>query len=161
MSTAIKCMPAMSEAMKKQCEEEFRRLCREKGVPYTTQRRAVLQAVLELGNHPTAEEVCSSAIVRNAGVSRATVYRALESLARLGAVIKVGHGGSAIRYDGRIELHHHLVCLRCNAITDIASAGLDSTPVPDTTEFGFCVRDFRVQLSGLCRRCRTDNPKLH
>ncbi len=159
MSTAIKCIPEMSEGLKKHHEEEFRRLCREKGVPYTTQRRAVLQAVLELGTHPTAEEVCSSAAVRGARVSRATVYRTLENLAQMGAILKVGHCRSAVRYDGRVELHHHLVCLRCNAITDIASAGLDETPIPDTAEFGFVVKDFRVQLSGLCRRCQTHKSK--
>ncbi len=135
-------------------------MCREQRVPYTAQRRAVLRAVLELGTHPTAEEVCSSAAVRSACVSRATVYRTLESLARMRAILKVGHGGSAVRYDGRIAMHHHLVCLRCNAIIDIAGAGLDATSLPDTAAFGFVVKDFRVQLSGLCRRCKSDNPKI-
>ena len=152
-------VPAMSGQEKKHRVEEFRQLCRRKGVPFTVQRSVVLRTVLDLSSHPTAEEIYSCAAVREAGVSRATVYRTLENLSQLGAIIKVGHGGSAVRYDGRVALHHHLVCLRCNTIMDIISAELDAAPIPDTAEFGFVVKDFRVQLSGLCRRCLTDKNK--
>jgi Fe2+ or Zn2+ uptake regulation protein len=151
----MKCVPAMSMAMKKQCEEEFRLLCREKRVPLTSQRKAVLLAVLELGSHPTAEEVHRYAASHRAGVSRATAYRTLESLAQLGAVLKIDSGG-AIRYDGRIGLHHHFVCLRCNSITDFASVELDAMPIPDIGNLGFVIKDFRVQMSGLCRSCLND-----
>ena len=154
-------VPAMSGVLKRQYEEQFRQRCRQKGVPFTAQRRAVLRAVLELGSHPTAGEVYASAVVRRARVSRATVYRTLENLARLGSVIKVGHGGCSIRYDGRIELHHHLVCLACNTIMDIASTQLDGIPLPDAGKLGFEVKDFRVQLNGLCQHCSTDKDKLH
>jgi Fur family transcriptional regulator, peroxide stress response regulator len=155
----MKRAPAMSKAAIKQHEEEFRRLCREKSIPFTPQRRIVLQAVLELGSHPTADEVYASPIVRKAGVSRATVYRNLENLAQLGAIIKVSHMGAAIRYDGQRELHHHFVCLRCNKITDIAGAKLDAIPMPNAGDLGFVVKDFRVQVSGLCRNCLTDKTK--
>jgi Fe2+ or Zn2+ uptake regulation protein len=151
--------PAMSEQKKRRRIEEFRQLCREKGVPFTLQRRVVLQTVLGLSSHPTADEIHSSAAVRGASVARATVYRTLENLVQMGAITKVGHGGSAIRYDGRIELHHHLVCLRCNAVMDIASTGLNAIPMPDTSALGFVVKDCRVQWCGLCRRCQINKNK--
>jgi Fur family peroxide stress response transcriptional regulator len=149
----------MSDGIKKHRLEEFRRRCWEQGVPLTMQRRVVLQSVLELSSHPTADDIYSSPKVRSAGVSRATVYRTLENLVQLGAIIKVGHAGNANRYDGRIELHHHLVCLRCNTVIDIANSGLDAVPIPDTSALGFVVKDFRVQLCGLCRHCQTENEK--
>jgi len=146
--------PPLSERTKKRRMEELQRRCRERKVPLTTQRRAVLQAVLELDCHPTADEVHSSPAVRRAGISRATVYRTLEGLVQLGAISKACHPGGVVRYDARIDLHHHLVCLRCDAVMDIADAGLDALTIPDTSAFGFEVKDFRVQLRGLCRRCR-------
>jgi Fur family transcriptional regulator, peroxide stress response regulator len=152
----MKLVPAMSKAMKKQCEEEFRLLCREKRVPLTSQRIAVLRALLELGSHPTAEEVCRYTESRRSGVSRATVYRTLESLTQLGAILKIDAGGGAIRYDGRVGLHHHFVCLRCNEVTDIASAEMDAIAIPDIGNLGIVVKDFRVQMSGLCRSCLND-----
>jgi Fe2+ or Zn2+ uptake regulation protein len=60
-----------------------------------------------------------------------------------------------VRYDGRIERHHHLICLQCDAVVDIAAPELDALPLPDTSAFGFEVQQHRVQLRGLCRRCRT------
>ena len=134
--------------------DEFRRLSREQGLPLTEQRLLVLEAVLDLENHPTADAVHEAVARRDPGVSRATVYRALESLARIGVITKACHPGKAVRYDSRTEIHHHLVCLRCDEVMDITDTRLDGLPVPDTCRLGFEISDYRVQLRGICRRCR-------
>jgi len=133
--------------------DEFRRLCREQGEPLTEQRLLVLEAVLDLDEHPTADQVHEAVARRAPGVSRATVYRALESLARIGVVVKASHAGRAVRYDGRTETHHHMVCLRCDAVIDFTDERLDALPVPDTSPLGFEVSGVQVQLRGICRRC--------
>ena len=71
--------------------DAFRRLCREQGLPLTEQRMTVLEVVLDLDNHPTADQVHEAVARRDPGVSRATVYRALESLARIGVITKACH----------------------------------------------------------------------
>ena len=134
--------------------DDFRRLCREQGLPLTEKRMVVLEVVLDLDNHPTADQVHEAVARRDPGVSRATVYRALESLARIGVITKACHPGKAVRYDSRTEIHHHLVCLRCDDVIDITDERLDAVPVPDTSRLGFEISDFRVQLRGICRRCR-------
>jgi Fe2+ or Zn2+ uptake regulation protein len=72
----------------------------------------------------------------------------------MGLITKVSHPGSVVRYDNRIEVHHHLVCQRCDDVVDISDNRLDALPVPDTSAFGFEVLDLSVQLRGVCRRCR-------
>jgi Fur family peroxide stress response transcriptional regulator len=139
--------------------ESYRRLCRERGLVFTAQRRAILEAVLELDSHPRAEQVHATLTRRRLRASRATVFRTLESLARLGIITKACHPGSAVRYDWRTERHHHLVCLRCDRVIDIADARLDALPVPDTRRFGFVVSDFKVQLRGICKECREQEDK--
>jgi Fe2+ or Zn2+ uptake regulation protein len=139
---------------KKRRVEEFRQRCRERGIPLTTQRSVVLEAVLDLDCHPTADQVYGSPAVRKSRISRATVYRTLESLVRLGLITKACHPGGVVRYDGRTGMHHHLICLHCDAVVDIADSRLDRLPMPDTSVFGYEIQDFRVQLRGLCRRCR-------
>jgi Fur family transcriptional regulator, peroxide stress response regulator len=134
--------------------EDFERHCRDRGMPRTKQRRVILKAVLDLDCHPTADEVHASPEVRRARISRATVYRTLESLASMGFITKACHPGGVVRYDGRIEMHHHLICLRCEAVIDIADPQLDALHVPETAVFGFRVEDFRVQLRGVCRVCQ-------
>jgi len=133
--------------------ERYRALCRAQGIPCTRQRLAILEAVLTRKNHPTADEVHATVTRRLRSVSRPTVYRVLEELVQMGLIGKACHPGKAVRYDRRTDLHHHLVCLRCNSMIDISDPHLDAVQVPDTRKYGFKVRDFRVQLRGLCKQC--------
>ena len=87
-------------------------------------------------------------------ISRATVHRNLETLSQMGVITKTCHPGAVARYDARVDIHHHLICLRCNSIVDIDDENLSSLTIPDTSAFGFEVSDFRVQLRGICRNCR-------
>ena len=144
----------MDDVDRKQRLADLARICRERGLRCTVQRRAILEAVLELDNHPTAEQVYEAVVPRLPGVSKTTVYRALDSLARLGVISKACHPGAVARYDRRTDLHHHLICLSCDAVVDISDERLDALVLPDTSGFGFTVTDFRVQLRGICRRCR-------
>ena len=139
--------------------ELIRERCRATGLRLTIQRQVVIEALLELPDHPKADSIHALVSARLPGISRTTTYRTLEQLVRVGAIGKACHPGSAVRYDDRTELHHHLVCLRCEAMIDISDARLDRLPVPDTSEFGFEVHDFRVQLQGLCRRCSAKSRK--
>lgn len=129
--------------------ELFEQWCRQRGERCTTPRRAILEAVLEFGNHPTAEQVFEAVRPRLPAIARPTVYRTLEHLARAGVITKACHPGAICRYDSRIDLHHHLVCLRCNQIVDFEDPSLDTLTIPDTSEFGFEVSDYRVQIRGL------------
>ena len=144
----------MDDAAKSKRLNAYRRICREQGLRVTIQKRAILEAVLELDNHPTADQVHAFVTHEKPDVSRTTVYRALEGFARLGLITKACHPGSATRYDRNVDIHHHLICLYCDTVIDISDTGLDRLTVPDTSGFDFEVQDFRVQLRGICGRCR-------
>jgi Fe2+ or Zn2+ uptake regulation protein len=145
--------------LKTQRLEDYRKLCRERGLTLTAQRRAILEAVLDLDDHPQADEVYAALARRRLRVSRATVFRTLEGLARLGIISRACHTGSSVRYDGRTDQHHHLICTACDRVIDLSDKHLDSVPVPDTRRFGFVVSDLQVQLRGTCRECREQEDK--
>ena len=126
---------------------------REAGLPYTAQRRAVLEALSERDDHPTADELLPAVAERLPGVSRTTVYRSLETLVGLGLAARICHPGAATRYDAKTWRHHHLICERCGSVLDLESPELDRLRVPDVEARGFHVRDFSVQLVGLCAAC--------
>jgi Fur family peroxide stress response transcriptional regulator len=149
----------MDDLAKNERLESLRRRCREEGLVLTPQRRAVLRAVLDADDHPTADRVRAALARRRVRVSRATVFRTLETFARMGLITKACHPGSSVRYDRRTDRHHHLVCLSCDRVIDIQDARLDALPVPDTRRFGFAVSDFKVQLRGVCRECREQEDK--
>lgn len=134
---------------------DMMRRCESVSLPLTGPRRAILEVMVALdGTHPTADEVHVGARERSLEIGRATVYRTLETFVELGILTKASHTGTAVRYDAITARHHHLVCLRCNGIVDIADQRLDALPVPDTSKLGFEVRDVQVQLRGLCRSCQ-------
>ena len=149
----------MDETAKRRRLEDYRRLCRERGLRCTVQRRVILETVLDLDSHPSADDVYELVSRRIDGISRTTVYRSLENQARMGVITKACHPGRVARYDRRVEIHHHLICLRCDGITDISDGRLDDLEVPDTSDVGFKIKDFRVQLRGICHDCRAREKK--
>jgi len=144
----------MDEKKKKHRFDLFEERCRQQGIPCTVQRRAVLDIILDSDHHPTTDQVFDVVRDRVPGISRTTVYRTLETLVRMDIITKTCHPGSAVRYDPRVEIHHHLVCLYCDDVIDIDSEQLNLLPVPDTSKEEFDVFDFRVQLRGICRNCK-------
>ena len=135
----------------------FERLCRERGLPLTVQRRVIYEAVLDGPGHPTADDVYEAVQGRLPGVSRATVYRVLETLAALRVIGKPSHLGSARRYDISTQRHHHLVCTRCERTIDLDDPTLDRLKLPNTRRLGFHIEDFSVHFSGLCQACRKES----
>ncbi len=150
----------MDEHTKQDRLELLAAKCRDEGLPVTVQRRVILETVLDLDNHPTTDRVHHAVAQRLPGISRTTIYRTLDTLARMGLIAKVCHPGSTVRYDGRVDVHHHLVCQCCDDVTDIADDRLDELPVPDTSSFGFEVIDLRVELRGICHRCKEKEDRL-
>jgi len=133
--------------------EEFEKLCRQKGLPLTVQRRAVLKALAQRSDHPTADQILEDVVACLPGVSRATVYRVLEALVEFGVARKVCHPGSAVRFEAETQRHHHLVCLKCNRMIDLRDSRFDSLPFPDPSRHGFTLSDYSIQFRGTCPKC--------
>ncbi|HVM33239.1 MAG TPA: Fur family transcriptional regulator [bacterium] len=133
--------------------ENFETLCRERGIPLTVQRRVILGALVGREDHPTADQVYEAVADRLPGLSRATVYRALETLVEVGVIHRASHLGNAARYDPNTERHHHLTCLKCHKVVDLEEAALDAIRLPGGLQ-GFEIMDYSVHLQGLCPECR-------
>jgi Fe2+ or Zn2+ uptake regulation protein len=135
--------------------KELERRSAEAGQPVTVQRRAALKALVRRADHPTAEAIYADVIAELPGISKATVYRALDNLVRLGLARRVHHQGSVARYDGNNERHHHLVCRSCERIEDLPADVLDSIPIPKIAKESFEVHDSFVSFQGVCRDCKS------
>lgn len=132
---------------------EFERLCRQRRLPVTIQRRAILQAILGREDHPTADQIHAQIRTQLPNVSRTSVYRILEMLVETGMITKICHPGSAARFDPKLHRHHHLVCLSCERIMDIEEPQLDDLPLPRGHAHGFQIQDYHIHFRGLCAPC--------
>lgn len=132
--------------------QEFRALCRSRGIPLTNQRLAIYQALLETNSHPSAESLYRVLRDRLPQLSLGTVYKNLEILRELGLISEVNALHETARYDANLEPHHHLVCLRCKRVIDLYDSALAEVAPSDT--HGFQVTDVRVQVNGVCPDCQ-------
>jgi len=126
---------------------------RESGLPITTQRRAVFEAILDRTDHPTAEQLYRAVRGQLPQISRMTVHRILGTFASLGLVAKACHPGSAARFDPTLRPHHHLVCLECGRIIDVEDSRLDHLPWPKVNPREFQIQGYTVHFRGRCARC--------
>ena len=136
--------------------EELKQRCQDHGLPLTVQRRGILEVLLSRDDHPTADEIASDLDSRIDGISKATVYRTLETLVARGLLLRVCHHGAAARFDIRTDRHHHLVCDVCGQMTDFEDQEFDELTLPSFARAGFRVRDYSVHVRGLCKKCARD-----
>jgi len=133
--------------------------CRRRGVRLTVQRRAVLRAVLERSDHPTADQIFDAITRQMPGVSKTTVYRVLDALVELGLIGRLYHTGTPARFDRTTSRHHHLICMRCSKVIDLEPASDEKLPVAGEAPDGFEVEQFSVNFFGTCGRCRASTPE--
>lgn len=127
----------------------------------TIQRDLVLNAVRELKNHATAEEVYNRVSEDSPNVSRATVYRNLNVLAEEGSIRRIVIPGQADRYDHTTSEHYHARCIKCGGVFDVSME-----PVPDITSHiddagGFVFLGCDIIFKGICPKCDHNGGKNH
>jgi len=98
--------------------DQIRDFIKEKGLKITPQRVAVLEAVIELGNHPTAEKIIEFIQVNHPNVAIGTVYKTLDTFVEKAIIKKVKTEKDIMRYDAILEKHHHLYCAESDRIED-------------------------------------------
>lgn len=134
--------------------ERLEAACRKAGLPVTIQRRVIFEALAHRHDHPTADTVYEEVIHRIPGVSRATVYRTLDTLVELGVARRISHIGRAVRYDPHVDTHHHVYCISCDRVIDVDEPALDHLAVgPDKLQ-GFALLSHSVMFEGLCPACQ-------
>jgi Fur family peroxide stress response transcriptional regulator len=121
------------------------------GLKITPQRIAVLEAVMELRNHPTAENVIEFIKTNHPNIATGTVYKTLETFVEKGLINKVKTDRDIMRYDGITDPHHHLYCSSSNRIEDFTDPELhkmiedyfNKHRIPN-----FTIEDIKLQVIG-------------
>ncbi len=130
-------------------------LLRAHRVRASSQRTAVIRALVsQRESHPTAEQIFLEARRRGEGIGIATVYNTLELLRQLGAVSELGFSSGPTRFDLNLTPHANLVCTSCGRISDHPLGPLTDWVSELGQRADFEVRRQRLDLYGLCSRCR-------
>jgi len=121
-------------------------------------RRALLELLGQQSCALTALEIEDALSARATGrrVSRASVYRILDQLERLGLVQRVETGQAMVRYERVAERehhHHHLVCDECGLVMPFSDAGLERAIDRLSKNVPLAVSEHEIVLHGACRDC--------
>jgi Fur family transcriptional regulator, ferric uptake regulator len=139
---------------------EPRALIRKQGFRLTPQRQMIFDVVRELGRHCTPDEVYARVQRKSTAVNRATVYRTLDFLLKLGFVTTAHLRDNQVIYElaGQAP-HHHLVCQKCDHIEVIDHDLVLPLFNRIEREFGFEVKTDHVMIFGLCKVCKEEAKK--
>jgi len=127
---------------------------RERGHRLTPQRYAVLRALVEGGEHPSADQLFQRVSENYPMMSPATVYKTLDTLKAAGEVLELEFREGPNRYDANLpHAHPHVVCTRCGRIDDVMDERLDPSVADVSAQTGYKVRGYRLDFYGICPSC--------
>ena len=118
------------------------------GMRMTQQRRAVLETILSSHDHPTAAMIYERTKANMPGISLATVYNCLESMAETGIINHLNFDNGPSRFCPNLEPHVHLLDDESNRVMDVQlKSGLRPEDVFELPE-GTCVTRMDACLRG-------------
>jgi len=103
----------------------IRQRLQEKGLKITPQRLVVLETIMELGNHPAADQIISVIRKKQPNIATGTIYNILDILSEKRVIIKVKTDRDIMRYDGDTSDHHHLYFSGSDEIMDYYDDEID------------------------------------
>jgi Fur family peroxide stress response transcriptional regulator len=104
--------------------------------------------------HPSPEEVYARVKKRIPAISLATVYKNIHLFVERGVLKEVSMHHGSLRVELNSHRHHHMVCSRCKAITDIEEKDIGVFPARKRLPGGFQVERYAIDVIGICAACQ-------
>ncbi len=132
-----------------------------RGVRITAQRRLLVDIIQDSPRHLDAAGLLEMARKRDAEIDRATVYRTIALLKGHGLIdeLDLMHiQGEKHYYEAKTSRDHcHMACFRCGAIMEYVSSSFEKLKAEMAAQSGFQIRVVRLEVGGVCRRCRKNS----
>lgn len=137
----------------------FRAALQEHHLPFTQQREAVARTLFESGERLSADDVSARLERADEHVGKATVYRTLNLLVRVGLATEHDFDEGFKRYETRIgQAHHdHLICTACGVVREFHRDELAEMQRQIAEELGFRILTRQLKLYGLCAECEEES----
>jgi Fur family ferric uptake transcriptional regulator len=130
-------------------ESRIERLCVERGLKMTGQRRVIARVLSESADHPDVEELYRRASVLDERISIATVYRTVRLLEEKGILERRDFGGGRARYEPTEHGHHyHLIDVDTGKVIEFADAEHERMMTAIAARLGFDLVSLRLELFG-------------
>jgi Fur family transcriptional regulator, ferric uptake regulator len=126
------------------------RLCIEKGMKMTGQRRVIAGVLSDAEDHPDVEEVYRRSTQIDPRISIATVYRTVRLFEEANILERHDFGDGRSRYEEITDEHHdHLIDIQSGRVVEFQNDELEILKEKIAVEHGFSLVGHRLELYGV------------
>ena len=123
------------------------RLCVERNLKMTEQRRVIARVLSEATDHPDVEQVHQRASEIDPRISIATVYRTVRLFEEANILERHDFGDGRARYEEVREEHHdHLIDIESGKVLEFHNSELERLKQAVAEELGYRLVDHRLEL---------------
>ena len=131
------------------------KLCVDKGLRMTEQRRVIARVLSDAADHPDAEELYRRASTLDPHISIATVYRTVKLFEDAGILERHDFRDGRSRYEEIPESHHdHLIDVHSGRVIEFHNDDIERLQRRVAEELGFELIDHRLELYGVPKKSR-------
>ncbi len=129
---------------------DIEKLCIDKGMRMTDQRRVIARVLSEATDHPDVEEVYRRATAIDSRISIATVYRTVRLFEEAGILERHDFRDGRSRYEPVSEEHHdHLIDIESGEVHEFHNQEIERLQREIARSMGFRLVDHRMELYGV------------
>ncbi len=126
------------------------RLCSDKGLKMTDQRRVIARVLSDAHDHPDVEQVHKRAVALDPHISISTVYRTVRLFEEANILERHDFRDGRSRYEEIPESHHdHLIDIQTGRVIEFTNEKIEQLQRQVAAELGFEIVDHRLELYGV------------
>jgi Fur family ferric uptake transcriptional regulator len=127
---------------------KIEKICEEKNIKLTKNRRIIAQVVSESDDHPSVEEIWSRVSKISPNIGIATIYRTLKIFEENNIIAKHDFGEGKIRYEeiNEDDHHDHLVDVKNGQIIEFYNEEIEQLKEKIARDYGYKLVDHRLEL---------------
>ncbi len=130
--------------------DRLEKLCADKGLRMTEQRRTIARVLSESDDHPDVETVYQRASEVDPKIGLATVYRTLRLFEEANILERHDFGDGRARYEEVPEEHHdHLIDVKSGAVIEFRNEAIEKLQHEVARKLGYRLVDHRLELYGV------------
>jgi len=126
------------------------KLCIDKGMRMTEQRRVVARVLSSADDHPDVEELHRRAHAVDPHISIATVYRTVRLFEESGIIERHDFRDGRSRYEETPDHHHdHLIDMKTGKVVEFVDEEIEALQNTIARRLGYRLIDHRLELYGM------------
>src|SRR5215831_19467044 len=126
------------------------RLCQDKGLKMTEQRRVIARVLSESEDHPDVEQLHRRSVAIDPRISIATVYRTVRLFEEANILERHDFGDGRARYEEISETHHdHLIDVKTGEVIEFQNEEIETLQRKVAEELGYELVGHRLELLGV------------